>query len=57
MDDLTFGNVAILYGFWPGYEDEDSSFNSGLSSSGDEVWLSDPLGNLKMVSLNSSWLK
>lgn len=55
MDDLTFGNVVIAAGgFWLGYEDEDSSFNSGLSSSGDEVWLSDPLGNLKMVSLNSS---
>tara|TARA_B100001248_G_scaffold225584_1_gene183206 strand:- start:271 stop:1146 length:876 start_codon:yes stop_codon:yes gene_type:complete len=55
MDDLTFGNVVITAGgFWLGYEDADSSFNSGLSSSGDEVWLSDPLGNLKMVSLNSS---
>ena len=55
MDDLTFGNVVIAAGgFWLGYEDEDSSFNSGLSSSGDEVWLADPLGNLKMVALNSS---
>ena len=55
MDDLTFGNVVIAAGgFWLGYKDEDSSFNSGLSSSGDEVWLADPLGNLKMVSLNSS---
>ena len=55
MNDLTFGNVVIAAGgFWLGYEDADSSFNSGLSSSGDEVWLADPLGNLKMVALNSS---
>ena len=52
MDDLTFGNVVITAGgYWLGYEDGDSSFSSGLSSDGDEVWLSDPLGNTKMVSL------
>ena len=55
MDDLTFGNVIIpAGGYWLGYEDGDSSFSSGLSSDGDEVWLSDPLGNTKMVSLNAS---
>ena len=41
MDDLTFGNVVIpAGGYWLGYEDGDSSFSSGLSSDGDEVWLS-----------------
>ena len=55
MDDLIFGNVVITSGgYWLGYKDSDSSFSSGLSSNGDEVWLSDPLGNTKMVSLNSS---
>ena len=55
MDDLTFGDVVITAGgYWLGYEDGDSSFSSGLSSDGDEVWLSDPLGNTKMVSLSAS---
>ena len=55
LDDLTFGNVIInAGGFWLGYEDGESSFTSALSSNGDEVWLSDPLGNTKMVTLNSS---
>ena len=55
MDDLTFGGVVIpAGGYWLGYEDEDSSFSSELSNDGDEVWLSDPLGNTKMVSLSAS---
>ncbi len=55
MDDLTFGNVIIpAGGYWLGYKDGDSSFSSGLSSDGDEVWLSDPSGNTKMVSLSAS---
>ena len=55
MDDLTFGGVVIPAGdYWLGYEDEDSSFSSELSNDGDEVWLSDPLGNTKMVSLSAS---
>ena len=55
MDDLTFGYVIIAAGgYWLGYEDGDSSFSSGLSSDGDEVWLSDPLGNTKMVTLSAS---
>ena len=56
LDDLTFGNIIIpAGGYWLGYEDEDSSFSSGLSSSGDEVWLSDPSGNTKMIMLDASF--
>ena len=55
LDDLTFGDIILpAGGYWIGYEDEDSSFTSGLSSNGDEVWLSDPAGNTKMISLNAS---
>ena len=55
FDDLMFGNVIIdAGGFWLGYENGDSSFTSTLSSNGEEVWLSDPFGNTKMVTLYSS---
>ena len=55
LDDLIFGDIILpAGGYWIGYEDEDSSFTSGLSSNGDEVWLADPVGNTKMISLNAS---
>jgi hypothetical protein len=46
LDDFTFGNVIITAGgFWIGYEDDDDSFTSGLSASGDSIVFADADGN------------
>ena len=42
LDDFTFGPVVIpAGGYWVGYEDENGSFSSGLSSSGDIIVFAD----------------
>lgn len=46
LDDFTFGEVILSAGgYWVGYEDDDDSFSSGLSSDGDSVVFADPSGN------------
>ena len=46
LDDFTFGEVILpAGGYWVGYEDDDESFSSGLSSNGDSVVFADPSGN------------
>lgn len=46
LDDFTFGEVILpAGGYWVGYEDDDDSFSSGLSSDGDSVVFADPSGN------------
>lgn len=46
LDDFTFGGVILpAGGYWVGYEDEDDSFSSGLSSNGDSVVFADPSGD------------
>ena len=38
LEDFIFGNVILAPGeYWLGYENEENSFNSGLSGSGDIV--------------------
>ena len=55
LDDLTFGTVIIpAGGYWLGYEDEDGSFSSGLSSNGDIIVFADSSGNSLIVELEAS---
>ncbi len=55
LDDFTFGNVIIpAGGYWVGYEDQDSSFSSGLSSSGDIIVFADSSGTSLIVTLEPS---
>ncbi len=55
LDDLTFGNIIIpTGGYWVGYEDDEESFSSGLSSSGDIVVFADSSGNSLTVTLEPS---
>ncbi|MFL3006603.1 MAG: lamin tail domain-containing protein [Candidatus Neomarinimicrobiota bacterium] len=55
MADLIFENVVVpASGYWLGYKGSDSSFSFDLNNVGDEVWLSDPLGNTKVISLSAS---
>lgn len=55
LDDLTFGNIIISAGgYWVGYEDDEESFSSGLSSSGDIVVFADSSGNSLSVTLEPS---
>jgi hypothetical protein len=55
LDDLTFGTVIIpAGGYWVGYEDEDGSFSSGLSSNGDIIVFADSSGNSLIVELEAS---
>ena len=55
MTDLIFDNIVVpAGGYWLGYKGSDSSFGFDLNSVGDEVWLSDPLGNTKVITLSAS---
>lgn len=55
FSDLIFDNILISAGgYWLGYKGSDSSFSFDLNSVGDEVWLSDPLGNTEVISLSAS---
>jgi len=55
MTDLIFENILISAGgYWLGYKGSDSSFSFDLNSIGDEIWLSDPLGNTKVITLSAS---
>lgn len=52
LEDFTFGDVIIpAGGYWVGFEDEDSSFTSGLSMSGDSVIFADPNDNILFIEL------
>ncbi len=55
LDDFTFGDIIIpADGYWVGYEDDEESFSSGLSSSGDIVVFADSSGNSLTVTLGAS---
>ena len=55
LDDFTFGDIIIpADGYWVGYEDDEGSFSSGLSSSGDIVVFADSSGNSLTVTLGPS---
>ena len=55
MTEMIFENIVVpAGGYWFGYMGDDLSFSFDLNSNGDEVWLSDPAGNIKSVSLNAS---
>lgn len=55
LSDFTFGDVIISAGdYWIGYEDQDSSFTSGLGSSGDIIVFADSSGNSLIVELEAS---
>ena len=55
LEDLTFGAVIIpAGGYWIGYEDQDSSFSSGLSADGDIIVFADPDNNSLIVTLGES---
>jgi len=55
LNDLTFGNIIIpAGGYWVGYEDQDSSFTSGLGASGDIIVFADSSGNSLTVELEAS---
>ena len=55
LEDFTFGEVVIEAGdYWLGYEDDENSFGSGLSSGGDIVVLADPAGNMLIVDAGPS---
>ena len=55
LSDFTFGEVIISSGgYWIGYEDQDSSFSSGLSSGGDIIVFADSEDNYLIVTLEPS---
>ncbi len=55
LEDLTFEAVIIpAGGYWTGYEDEDSSFSSGLNVDGDIIVFADPDNNSLIVTLGES---
>ena len=55
LSDFTFGEVIISSGgYWIGYEDQDSSFSSGLSSGGDIIVFADSEDNYLIVTLDPS---
>ncbi len=52
LEDLTFGAVIVpAGGYWVGYENQDSSFTSALSDSGDIIVFADPGNNSLIVTL------
>ena len=55
LQDFTFGNIILASGdYWLGYENEDDSFNSGLSNDGDIVVFADANGNMLTIILEES---
>ena len=55
LEDLTFGAVIIpAGGYWIGYEDQDSSFSSGLSANGGIIVFADSNNNTLVVTLGES---
>lgn len=52
LEDFTFGDVIIpAGGYWIGFEDEDSSFTSGLSTNGDSIIFADSNDNTLIIEL------
>ena len=55
LSDFTFGEVIISSGgYWTGYEDQEESFSSGLSSGGDIIVFADSEDNYLIVTLEPS---
>ena len=55
LSDFTFGEVIISSeGYWIGYEDQEGSFSSGLSSGGDIIVFADSEDNYLIVTLEPS---
>ena len=55
LEDFTFGDIILSPGsYWLGYEDAESSFNSGLNASGDMIVFADPQGNTLTVILEEA---